>query len=73
MRRTMTGKRVTIIRRMLSVSISMILMAGICIGCAEGTEQAVMTVLRADAIPAREWQKTAAFPDWRAILMTRWP
>ena len=65
MRMTMTGKRVTIIRRMLSVSISMILMAGICIGCAEGTEQAVMTVLRADAIPAREWQKTAAFPDWK--------
>lgn len=54
MRMTMTGKRVTIIKRMLSVSISMILMAGICIGCAEGTEQAVMTVLRADAIPARE-------------------
>jgi hypothetical protein len=52
-------------KKLLSVFISVILMTGFVIGCAAGTEKPVIVILSADEIPAREWQKTAVFPDWK--------
>ena len=65
MRGIMTERHVTMIRRLLSVLISVILTAGFVSRCAAETEKTVMTVLRVSEIPAREWQKTAVFPDWK--------
>ena len=65
MKRIMNEERETMIRRLLSVFISLILMAGFVSGCAAETEKPVITVLRVSEIPAREWQKTAVFPDWK--------
>ena len=53
------------IRRLLSVLISALLTAGFVSSCAAETEKPVMSVLRVSEIPAREWQKTAVFPDWK--------
>ena len=61
----MNEERETMIRRLLSVFISLILMAGFVSGCAAETEKPVITVLRVSEIQAREWQKTAVFPDWK--------
>ena len=65
MRGIMTERHVTMIRRLLSVLISVILTAGFVSSCAAETKKPVMSVLRVSEIPAREWQKTAVFPDWK--------
>ena len=65
MRGIMTQRHVTMIRRLLSVLISVILTAGFVSRCAAEAEKPVMSVLRVSEIPAREWQKTAVFPDWK--------
>jgi len=65
MRGIMNEKYVTMIRKLLSVLISVILVAGFVFGCAAETEKPVIAVLRVSEIPARDWQKTAVFPDWK--------
>ena len=62
----------TMIKKWLSVLVAVILMTGLGVGgvaetasAPEETEKPVITVLQANGIPSWEWQKTAAFPDWK--------
>ena len=55
----------TMIRKLLSVFISVFLLAGFVFPSAAESQAPAVPVLTVSEVPARDWQKTASFPDWK--------
>ena len=65
MRGIMNERCNTMIRKLLSVFISVFLLAGFVFPSAAESQAPAVPVLTVSEVPARDWQKTASFPDWK--------